>query len=71
MIQIDKSRPKTMHGSAFKDRHFVRSETLATRAKELLKLNNTINNCLIRLNNTLYYSLSLNTCECLICQIYQ
>ena len=59
-----------MHGSSFQGRHFVRSETLATRAKELLKLNNTINNGLIRLSINLYYSLLLNTCECLICQIY-
>ena len=28
-----------MHGSSFKNIHFVRSETLATRAKDLLKLN--------------------------------
>ena len=48
-----------MHGSSFKNRYFV--------AKELLKLNNTIN----RLNISLYYSKSLNTCDCLICQIYQ
>ena len=39
-------------------RHFL--------AKELLKLNKTINTCLIRLNIILYYSLPLNTCECLI-----
>ena len=41
-----------MHGSLFKNRHLVRLETLASRAKELLKLNNTIN----RLNTILYYS---------------
>ena len=40
-------------------------------AKEILKLNNTINTCLITLNIILNYSLSLNTLECLICQIYQ
>ena len=61
----------TMHGSPFKDRHFAWLETLATRAKELLKLNNTINTCLIRLNIILYYPNLLKTCECLICQIYQ
>ena len=55
-----------MHGSSFNDTHFVWSETLAARAKELLKLNKTINTCLIRLNIVLYYSLSLNTCEFLI-----
>ena len=38
----------TMHGSSFKDRHFF--------AKGLLKLNNTTNTCLIRLNIILYYS---------------
>ena len=60
-----------MHGSSFKDRHFDWSKTLATRAQDLLKCNNTIKTCLIRLNITLYYSLSLNTCECSLCQIYQ
>ena len=49
--------------------HFFRSETLAPRAKELLKLKNTIDTCLIRLTIILYYSYSLNTC--LIGQIYQ
>ena len=29
----------TMHGLSFNDTHFVWSETLATRAKKLLKLN--------------------------------
>ena len=57
-----------MHGSSSKDRYFVWS---ATRAEELLKINNTINTSLIRLNITLFYSLALNTYECLICQIYQ
>ena len=52
----------TLHGSLFKNKHFVLS-----RAKELLKLNNTIN----RLNIILYYSYSLNIFECLIYQIYQ
>ena len=42
----------TMHGSSFKNRHFVPSEILPTSAKELLKLNNTIN----RLEFILYYS---------------
>ena len=55
-----------MHVSSFKNRHFVWS-----RAKESLKLNKTINVSSIRLNIISYYSLSLNTCECLICQIYQ
>ena len=50
----------TMHGSAFKNIHFV--------VKQILKLNNRINTYLIRLNIISYYSLSLNTCECLICQ---
>ena len=59
----------TMHGSLFKDRNFVR--TIATHTKELLKLSNTINTCLIKLNISFYYSLLLNTCECLIYQIYQ
>ena len=52
-----------MHGSSFIDRHLV--------AKDSLKLNNTINICLIRLNIILFYFLSLNIYECLICQIYQ
>ena len=52
-----------MHGSSFNDTDFVPS-----CAKELLKLKNTINSCL---NKAEHYSLSLNTCECLICQIYQ
>ena len=47
-----------LHGSSFRNRHLV--------AKDSLKLNNTINTCLLRLNSILYYSLSLNTCECLI-----
>ena len=42
----------TMHGTSFKNEHSVR--------KDSLKVNNTIN----RLNITLYYSLSLNTCKC-------
>ena len=45
-----------MHGSSFEDKHFVQSETLATRARDSLKLNNTINTCLIRLNIFLYYT---------------
>ena len=45
----------TMHGSSFKNRHFV--------AKDSLKLNNTINTSLIKLNIILYYSQSLNTSE--------
>ena len=52
-----------MHDSPFKNRHSV--------AKEILKLNNTINTCLRMLKIISYYSLSLNTCECAICQIYQ
>ena len=55
-----------MHGSSFNDANFVWS-----RAKELLKCKNTIKTCLIRLKAVLYYSLSLNICECFICQIYQ
>ena len=45
-----------IHDLSFNDTHFVQSETLATRAKELLKLINTINTCLKKLNITLYYS---------------
>ena len=56
----------TMHDSSFKNRHFFR-----LRAKDLIKLINTINTCLIGLNIILYYSLSLDAYECLICQIYQ
>ena len=41
-----------MCGTSFKDRHLV--------AKDSLKLNNTINNCLIMLNVILHYSNSLN-----------
>ena len=51
-----------MHGSLSKDRHLFR-----LRAKVLLKRNNKVNS----LNITLYYSLSLNICECLRRQIYQ
>ena len=36
-----------MHGSSFKDTQFV--------AKDSLKLNNTINNCLTKLNIILCY----------------
>ena len=36
-----------IHGSSLNDAHLV--------AKETLKLNNTINTCLIRLNVILYY----------------
>ena len=59
-----------MHGSSFKDRHLVQSDTLAMHTKELLKLNNTINIYLVRLNIILY-CYSLNTCKCLICKTYQ
>ena len=52
-----------MHDSSFKGRRLV--------VEDSLKLNNTINTCLIRLNIILYYSFTLNTYECLICQIYQ
>ena len=45
-----------MHGSSFKIIHFVQS-----CAKVSIKLNNTVNTCLIRLNIILYYPLSLNT----------
>ena len=38
-----------MHDSLFTDRHFVQSETLATRAKKLLELINTMNTCLLGL----------------------
>ena len=39
-----------INGSSYKDRHFLRS-----RAKESLKLNNTINTCLIGLKIILFY----------------
>ena len=45
-----------MHGSLFKDRQVV--------TKNLLNLSNKINACLIRLNNILHYSYSLNNFEC-------
>ena len=51
-----------MHGSLFHERPLV--------AKDLLILNSTINTCLIRLKIILLYFYSLNTCECIICQIY-
>ena len=35
-----------MHGSLFKNKKFVWSETLATHAKDSPKLNNTKNTCL-------------------------
>ena len=57
-----------MHASPINDTHSVWS---ATRAKELLKLSNAINTCLIKLYNILYYALPLNTCDCLISHIYQ
>ena len=53
----------TRHDSSFKNKHFV--------AKDLLKLNNTINACIIYMGNILYCPFSLNTCEFLIRQIYQ
>ena len=52
-----------MRGSLSKDKHFV--------AKELIKLNNTTNICLTRLNIILNNPYSLDTGEYLICQIYQ
>ena len=48
-----------MHDSSFKNKNFV--------TKDSLKLNNTK----YRLNIILFYSLSLNICECLKYQIYQ
>ena len=51
------------------------SETVESEAhfiaKEILKGNNTINTCLIRLCMILYYYLPLNIYEYLICQIYK
>ena len=61
-MEISKNR-LIMHDSSFKDRHF--NWALARRAKELLKLNNTINTC-VRLNIILYHSLSRNICEILM-----
>ena len=60
----------TMHDPSINERYFVLSVTLATHIKDSLKLNNTKNTCLISRNIILYYYLSLNTCECLIFQIY-
>ena len=45
-----------MHDSSFKNRNFD-----WLRAKNSIKLHNTINNSLIRLNFILFYSFSLNT----------
>ena len=39
----------TIHGLSFKDIDFIRSETLSTRAKELLKINNTIETCFTKI----------------------
>ena len=61
----------TIDCSLIKDRHSGQLETLATHDKDLLKLNNTMNTCLIRLIIILYYSLSLNICEYLVSQIDQ
>ena len=55
-----------MHSLLYNEKHLVSLESLAARAKELLRLNNTINTCLIRLSIISYCSLSLNTCEYLI-----
>ena len=55
-LDLGKRLGLTMHDSSLKDRHFVRLENFATRAKELEKLDNTINTCLIRLYICLYYS---------------
>ena len=52
-----------IHGSSLNDTNLV--------AKELIKLNNTINTYLIRPNSILCYYLPLNACGCLICEIYQ
>ena len=61
----------TMYDPSINERYFVLSVTLATHIKDSLKLNNTKNTCLISRNIILYYYLSLNTCECLIFQIYR
>ena len=45
-----------MHASSFNDAYYVRSEASAKHAKELLKLNDTLKICSIRLNIILYYS---------------
>ena len=47
--------------------HHLKTNFFLLRAKDSVKLNNTIN----RLKIILYYSFSLNTYECLLCQIYQ
>ena len=54
------------HGSSFKNIHFV-----WLRAKDSLKLNNTVSTCLIRLIIIFHFSWSLSACECLITRIYQ
>ena len=46
-----------MRGSSFNDTHFFQSETLATRAKELLKLNNIKKHLLNKVEH--YYTLFL------------
>ena len=52
-----------IHVLSFNDTYLV--------AKDSLKLNNTINTYLIRLNIFLYDFLSLSIHDCSICQIYQ
>ena len=56
-----------MHDSPFKNKHFVWKHFVWLLAKDTLKLNKTIN----RLNIVLYYYISSNTCEYLICQMYR
>ena len=52
-----------MHGSLLRDTYFAWSETLFTRANDLVKLNNAITDCLINLNNITCNSISLNISE--------
>ena len=56
-----------MHGRLFKDTHFVKLETSAMLADDILKLNHPINIFLINLNNILFYLLSIKH----LCHIHQ
>ena len=55
-----------MHDSSFKNRNFD-----WLHAKDSIKLHNTINTCLIRLNFILFCSFSLNNGDFLMCHICQ
>ena len=55
----------------YQSRGFISINVGHIVAQDTLKLNNTINTCLIRPKIHLYYSLALSIYECLIYQIYQ